>query len=155
NPNRCLYHFRWFWDYSGGQMTNLGAHHLDIVDWYLGLDDLKSVSSVGGRFALEDNGETPDVQDTVWDCGRFVASYTMRECAQGTNVGMEQAFGLEFFGTRGSLGINRSGFRVLADSDVPPVSQIPGIRTGHPAGGPRWDGTVTRKPRTEPMEDKS
>ena len=24
NPNRGLYHFRWFWDYSGGQMTNLG-----------------------------------------------------------------------------------------------------------------------------------
>src|SRR5689334_919261 len=23
NPNRSLYHFRWFWDYSGGQMTNL------------------------------------------------------------------------------------------------------------------------------------
>src|SRR5262249_43963109 len=26
NPNRALYHFRWFWDYSGGQMTNLGQH---------------------------------------------------------------------------------------------------------------------------------
>ena len=24
NPNRAIYHFRWFWDYSGGQMTNLG-----------------------------------------------------------------------------------------------------------------------------------
>jgi hypothetical protein len=22
---RGLYHFRWYWDYSGGQMTNLGA----------------------------------------------------------------------------------------------------------------------------------
>src|SRR5437763_429883 len=38
DAKRCLYHFRWFWDYSGGQMTNLGAHHLDIVDWILGLD---------------------------------------------------------------------------------------------------------------------
>src|SRR4051812_26373871 len=26
NPNRALYHFRWFWDSSGGQMTNLGQH---------------------------------------------------------------------------------------------------------------------------------
>ena len=38
NPNRALYHFRWFWDYSGGQMTNLGQHALDIVHWCLGLE---------------------------------------------------------------------------------------------------------------------
>ena len=36
NPNRSIYHFRWFWDYSGGQMTNLAHHSLDIVHWYLG-----------------------------------------------------------------------------------------------------------------------
>ena len=29
--HRALYHFRWFWDYSGGQMTNLGAHTIDQV----------------------------------------------------------------------------------------------------------------------------
>ena len=31
NPNRALYSFRWFWDYSGGQMTNLGSHDIDWV----------------------------------------------------------------------------------------------------------------------------
>lgn len=31
NPQRGIYHFRWFWDYSGGQMTNLGQHSLDLV----------------------------------------------------------------------------------------------------------------------------
>src|SRR5207248_2411053 len=36
NPNRAIYHFRWFWDYSGGQMTNLGQHDLDIILWFLG-----------------------------------------------------------------------------------------------------------------------
>src|SRR6266436_7078571 len=36
NPNRAIYHFRWFWDYSGGQMTNLGAHSLDTVHWNAG-----------------------------------------------------------------------------------------------------------------------
>ncbi len=34
-PHRALYHFRWFWDYSGGQMTNLGAHEIDIVQWVM------------------------------------------------------------------------------------------------------------------------
>jgi predicted dehydrogenase len=59
NPLRGLYHFRWFWDTAGGQMTNLGAHDLDIVDWVLGLDGLKQVTAVGGRYALT-GGETPD-----------------------------------------------------------------------------------------------
>ena len=36
DPNRCLYHFRWFDDYSGGQTTNLLAHEIDIVQWVSG-----------------------------------------------------------------------------------------------------------------------
>ena len=37
NPNRGIYHFRWFWDTSGGQMTNLAQHSLDVVHWCLGV----------------------------------------------------------------------------------------------------------------------
>ncbi|HWB01061.1 MAG TPA: Gfo/Idh/MocA family oxidoreductase [Pirellulales bacterium] len=39
NENRVHYLFRFFWDYSGGQMTNFGAHHIDIAQWGLGMDD--------------------------------------------------------------------------------------------------------------------
>ncbi len=47
NPNRSIYHFRWFWDYSGGQMTNLGQHSLDIVHWFLGATGPSAVTSAG------------------------------------------------------------------------------------------------------------
>jgi predicted dehydrogenase len=38
HPQRCHYQFRFIADYSGGQVTNFGAHHLDIVQWALGMD---------------------------------------------------------------------------------------------------------------------
>lgn len=152
NPKRCLYHFRWIWDYAGGQMTNLGAHHLDIVDWILGLESLKSVNSIGGRFALDESGETPDTQDAQFEFDRWNASFTMRECAVGSPSGP----GLEFFGTKGSLTMSRSGFTVHADRDSPSSNMIPGIKEGHPAGGPKSVAVdAMSKTRCEPIDDKS
>ena len=49
NLKRVHYNFRFFWDYSGGQMTNFGAHHLDIAQWGLGRDN-SGPSHVKGTF---------------------------------------------------------------------------------------------------------
>jgi len=83
NPNRAIYHFRWFWDYSGGQMTNLGQHSLDIAHWILGAKGPAAITSAGGRFGLRDNGETPDVQDAVFEYPGWQATWSHRECSRG------------------------------------------------------------------------
>jgi predicted dehydrogenase len=151
NPNRAIYHFRWFWDYSGGQMTNLAAHALDIVHWYLDVPGPSSVTSMGGRFCLLDNGETPDTQDTLVQYPGFTALWSHREACTGQSRG-----GLEFCGPKGSLTINRMGFVLAGDRKIPPENAIPQYAGAHPIGGPkRVAQTGAVETWTEPIEDKS
>ncbi len=135
NPNRAIYHFRWFWDYSGGQMTNLGHHSLDVVHWMFDIQGPRAVTSAGGRFFLEDNGEVPDVQDAIIEYSKFPAIVQFRECASGG--GASSMGSLTFLGTKGTMLLGRDGFEVLPDKKVNPVNTFAKIIGGHPVGGPQ------------------
>ncbi len=132
NPHRALYHFRWFWDYSGGQMTNLAAHPLDVVHWYLDLQGPSAVTSAGGRLCLEDNGETPDTQDVLIEYPGFTALWSLREACAGPTPAV-----LEFCGSKGTLTVSRSGFVLTGDRKIPPENAVPQFAGAHPVGGPQ------------------
>jgi predicted dehydrogenase len=140
-PTRCIYHFRWFWDYSGGQTTNLLAHDIDVVQWVSG-EMPRAVVAMGGRLALKGFGETPDVFEALFEYPSFVAAWSNCE------VSASRGHGLEFCGTRGTLIINRAGLEVVPDPDIPPDAQIPRFtEPARPAGAP------SPGPRTEAITD--
>ena len=57
-PERVHFHFRWWLEYSGGQITDWGAHHTDIALWALGGDQTGIVEAEG-------TGVFPGLSDTV------------------------------------------------------------------------------------------
>jgi predicted dehydrogenase len=109
DPFRCIYNFRWFYDYSGGQMTNWGAHDLDIARWILGADAPSVVSGFGGRYALTDGGETPDIQQVTYQFPKTIVTWTVSEVAQG------KPFTLDIYGSKGMLSLSRRGFKVTPE----------------------------------------
>jgi predicted dehydrogenase len=131
DPFRCIYNFRWFWDYSGGQMTNWGAHHLDVARWIIGAKAPVTVSGAGGRYALKDGGETPDVEEVTYQFPGVVITWTSSEISQG------EPFTLDIFGTKGMLSLTRGGFHVK-----PEMASKDGGKAKEPLTEPlRADGT--------------
>lgn len=107
NRNRVHYNFRFYWDYSGGQMTNWGAHHLDIAQWGLGMDDSGPVEiSATATFDEAKRFEVPVESDITYTYASGVKLF----CTQGP----DRKTGTTFVGEKGWIHVNRG---VLEASD--------------------------------------
>jgi predicted dehydrogenase len=78
NPNRSHFTYRYFWDYSGGYFIDFWCHYTDVAYWALDLQAPTAISAAGGRWAVDDNAETPDVLEVLYEYpGNLVLTWTL------------------------------------------------------------------------------
>jgi predicted dehydrogenase len=100
NKNRVHYNFRFYWDYSGGQMTNWGAHHLDIAQWGLGADETGPLEiEATAKLDPEKRFEVPVESEINY---RYPDGVTLH-CTQGP----DRKTGTTFEGDKGWVHVNR------------------------------------------------
>ena len=67
---RSVFHYDWHWSWptGNGEIGNNGVHYLDRCRWLLGQAGLpRRAISIGGRFAFDDDGQTPNTQIALLD----------------------------------------------------------------------------------------
>ena len=113
NINRTFYKFRWFWNHSGGQVTNYGVHMMDVVHWALGQDAPLRVTAMGGKFAIDDNREIPDTAKIIWEYpGGTLASFNQYNA---NAYRPEKRPEIELRGTKGTMLVQNRGFEIIPE----------------------------------------
>jgi predicted dehydrogenase len=120
--------FRYFWDYAGGVMADMGAHAFDIIQWAMKVEAPLAVSASGGKFALNDNRETPDVLQVTFEYPGFVCVYENR-LINGSALNSRTA-GIAFHGVNATLTVSPSGYEMVTERR----QALPGAGSEKPSG---------------------
>ena len=95
-PMRFRY-WRYFWDYSGGNMTDQGTHLMDVVQWFTNSGPPRSAICYG-QVAKMTGSEVPDVFCAVFEYPDFMATWTLNYCNSYDND-----WSIQFQGDKGTM----------------------------------------------------
>jgi predicted dehydrogenase len=102
SPGRCHWNFRWISDYSGGMLTDWGAHYVDTAQWANNSDRTGPISVEGkGEFLSGDIYNTANIFDLLYT---YANGVTMQIMSGGTSIGFQGSEGwIQCLGWRGEL----------------------------------------------------
>jgi len=139
--NRCHWNWRWNLDYSGGNVTDWGAHMIDMAHWGMGCDDT-------GPVTVEGKGTFPPSTD-MWNAAtafEFTATY-----ADGVKMIVSSGGPNRFEGTEGWVELaGKTDPPALAQSVIGPdeihLYESPGQHVNF------LDCVKSRQPTSAPVE---
>jgi predicted dehydrogenase len=117
NPNRFTFNWRYFWDYAGGILCDFCCHIVDPVHWAMEVDHPETITATGGRYALDDNGETPDTLEVVYHYAKGPRGFDMVwSQTDASSHGFEKrGLGIMFQGTEATLVADYRTFEIFAE----------------------------------------
>ncbi len=110
------HHWRLYSDFSGGCMTDLLVHWIDVVHMLLQPEHPKSVTAAGGIFVSRNDRTTPDTANVLIDYDGFIVTF------ESMSVAGAPGEHLVLSGTNGNLWLSRREYRYTAsEGDAKPV----------------------------------
>ena len=146
NKNRTYYNFRWFYHYSGGQLTNFGVHYMDMIRWCLGKDAPRAVTAMGGKYVVKDNREIPDTLEVLWEFdGPTLVVFSQYNA--NSAPGNAQNSEMEFRGTKGTLYVHFGHWEVVSENvtDIARFARTPLDRVSERSYAPSKKPVISPK----------
>jgi predicted dehydrogenase len=123
---RGHYEFRWWYDYSGGKLTDWGAHHVDIATWAAGKSATGpvTVDPVMVEHPVPFENGQPTLNDRYCTATKFLIKATFADGLEFT-IRSDTDNGILFEGTEGRIFVNRGKLKGkpvedLATNPLPP-----------------------------------
>jgi predicted dehydrogenase len=156
--SNCHYSFRNWHEYSGGKLTDWGAHHVDIACWALGVTDTgpSKITPVEFKLPVEYKDGHPVVQDQYNAATNFRIKVDMPNNVEMI-ITSEGDNGILFEGTDGRFFVNRgkmAGKPVEDLKDNPlPEGAVEAVYGGPVSANHTANFIEAMKARKQPISD--
>ncbi len=119
---------------SGGWTPGMAPHIIDLPHWALDLGIPTVTNCCGGRYTIQDIGDSPDTQEVTWQYPGFTMTWSMSmvnsfgfDFGRGTPA---RRLGIYFHGVDGTLFTNYSKHEIVPEGDrlkttEPPADKLP------------------------------
>lgn len=155
---RCHQTFRWWFDYSGGPVTDWGAHHNDVARWAIGLDGPTEIHARALTEPIAGGYTTPSEFEATltWANGvKQVVKTTVDDSPFGVALKPDgQRNGVRLEGTNGWIWVNRSSINASdpAMLDTPPADLPVHLEVSDDHMANFFEAVRTRKDPISPVE---